>query len=289
VGDLQKASFRLFKDYTDPIIQFVPELKQTLKQAGMPYTVQEYVSMVITICIALFAVQLPIYSFVFGFMFKDFLFGFLFAAFATFALTAGIFYGILQYPRLIIQGKGKDIDNSLPFAAMYLSTISGSKLPLFKTFDIFSKFLKYGEVVRQINNINEDVKIFGLDIATALERAIERSPSKNFREVLYGMLSTLRSGANMNIYLKQKSTNFMADYRRQLYEFSHALTVYVEIYLTSIVLGAIFFTVLTAIISGISGTAQNIIMLQFFLIFVFMPLISVVFIYLVKSATPGGE
>ncbi len=289
MGELQKLSFRLFKDYSDPVIQFVPELKSHLKQAGMPYTTQEYVSMVITVSIVAFAVQLPVLSFAFSFFFSDFLFGFLLAALATFAITAGIFYGLLQYPRVDIQSKGKDIDNSLPFAAMYLSTISGSKLPLFKTFDIFSKFMKYGEMVKQINNINEDIKIFGLDVGTAIERAIERSPSKNLREMLYGMLSTLRSGANMNIYLKEKSANFMAEYRRQLFEFSHALTVYVEIYLTSIVLGAIFFTVLTAIISGISGAGGDVILLQFFLIFVFMPLISVVFIYLIKSATPGGE
>lgn len=289
MGGLQKISFRLFKDYSDNVTPLVPDLKTNLKQAGMPYTVQEYISMVITIGVIAFAIQLPLFSFLFGFVYSDFLFGFLFAALAAFGITSIVFYGLLHYPRLIIKAKGKEVDNALPFAAMYLSTISGSKLPLYKTFDIFSKFLKYGEVVRQINNINEDIKIFGLDVATALERAIERSPSKNFREMLYGMLSTTRSGANMNIYLKEKSASFMNEYRRQLFEFSHALTVYVEIYLTSIVIGAIFFTVLTAIISGISGTGSNIIMLQFFLIFVFMPLISIVFIYMIKSATPGGE
>lgn len=289
MADLQKLSFRLFKDYSESIEPLVPELKTHLKQAGMGYTLQEYISFAIMIAIVVFAGQLPILSVVFSFVFADFLFGFLLATVATFAITAGAFYAVLQYPRLAIQGKGKDLDNSLPFAAMYLSTISGSKLPLYKTFDIFSKFIKYGEILKQVNNINEDVKIFGLDVASALERAIERSPSKSFRELLYGMLSTLRSGANMNIYLKEKAVSFIADYRRNLFEFSHALTVYVEIYLTSIVLGAIFFTVLTAIISGISGVGTNIITLQFFLIFLFMPLISIVFIYLIKSATPGGE
>ena len=58
-------------------------------------------------------------------------------------------------------------------------------------------------------NINNDTKLFGLDIITALERAVERSPSKNFSELLYGLLSTIRAGGDMNIYLKQKSINFM--------------------------------------------------------------------------------
>jgi flagellar protein FlaJ len=289
LGGLQKLSFQLFKEYSDAIVPYFPELKTELKQAGMPLTVQEYISMSITIGLAAFIVILPIFSILLGFMLSDFMFGFLLSVLLSFMLSGGTFYASLLYPKLVIQNRSKELDDSLPFASMYLSTISSSNLPLHKTFDVFTKFLKYGEVVRQVNAINEDIKIFGLDIATAIERGIERSPSKKFRELLYGMLSTFKSGANMNIYLKEKARSFMADYRRSLYEFSHSLTVYVEIYLTSIVLGAIFFTVLTAIISGIAGGGENIILLQFFLIFVLMPIISVAFIYMIKSATPGGE
>lgn len=289
MGGLQKLSFQLFKEYSDAIVPYFPELKTELKQAGMPLTVQEYISMSITIGLAAFIVILPIFSILLGFMLSDFMFGFLLSVLLSFMLSGGTFYASLLYPKLVIQNRSKELDDSLPFASMYLSTISSSNLPLHKTFDVFTKFLKYGEVVRQVNAINEDIKIFGLDIATAIERGIERSPSKKFRELLYGMLSTFKSGANMNIYLKEKARSFMADYRRSLYEFSHSLTVYVEIYLTSIVLGAIFFTVLTAIISGIAGGGENIILLQFFLIFVLMPIISVAFIYMIKSATPGGE
>jgi len=289
MGELQKLSFKIFKEYSDSIVPYVPELKTELKQASMPLTVQEYISMSITLGLVVFVILLPIMSLVLGFLLSDFLFGFLLAAFLSLIVAGGTFYAALLYPKLVIQSKAKDLDDSLPFAAMYLSTISSSNLPLYKTFDVFTKFLRYGEVVKQVNAINEDIKIFGLDVATALERSIERSPSKKFREMLYGMLSTFKSGADMNIYLKEKAANFMADYRRSLYEFSHSLTVYVEIYLTSIVLGAIFFTVLTAIISGIAGGGENIIMLQFFLIFMFMPVISAAFIYMIKSATPGGE
>ncbi|MBI4894738.1 MAG: type II secretion system F family protein [Candidatus Aenigmarchaeota archaeon] len=289
MGDLQKLSFQLFKEYSDAIVPYFPDLKADLKRAEMPLTVQEFISMSMTVSLISLIVMLPVLSFVFGLLLSDFLFGFLLSTLVSLIVTMGVFFALPQYPKLVIQGKSKEIDDALPFATMYLSTISSSNLPLHKSFDVFTKFLKYGEVVKQINSINEDIKLFGLDVATALERAIERSPSKKFREMLYGMLSTLKSGANMNIYLKEKSEAYMADYRRSLYEFSHALTVYVEIYLTSIVLGAIFFTVLTAIVSGISGGGENIIMLQFTLIFLFMPIISAAFIMMIKSATPGGE
>jgi archaellum biogenesis protein FlaJ (TadC family) len=229
-------------------------------------------------------------SFVFSILFVDFLFGFMLAVLASFGAAIGFFYFMMQYPKTEMQSKSKDIETSLPFTAMYLSTLSASKLPLHKAFEIFAKFTRSGEMLKQINEMNEDIKIFGFDVVTALQRGIERSPSKKLKEMLYGMIATLKSGANMNIYLKEKSNALIADYRRKLYEFSHSLTIFVEIYLTAIVLGAIFFTVLTAIISGIAGAGgEDVILLQFFLIFLFMPMISIAFVYMIRTNAPGGE
>jgi flagellar protein FlaJ len=195
----------------------------------------------------------------------------------------------LNYPKATIKSKAKKIDNELPFATLYLSTIIGSRLPLHRAFEIFARFGGYTEIVKEVKLINSDIRSFGLDIHTALERAVERSPSKNFSELLWGILSTSRSGGNIVIYLKEKSKDFMEEYRRKLHQFTRSLALFVEIYLTAIILGSVFFTILTAIISGIGGATGNIFILQFFLIFIFIPLVSVLFIFLVKTAMPGGE
>lgn len=287
---LQETSFRLFKEYIDNIVPLFPDLKSDLKQAGMAYTAQEYASMGAFLALVSLIAMLLAMSFVFSVVFVDFLFGFMLAVLTSFATAIGLFYMIMQYPKSEIQSKSKDIETALPFAAMYLSTLAGSKLPLHKTFEIFAKFTRSGEMLKQINDMNEDIKIFGFDVITALQRGIDRSPSKKLKEMLYGMVATMKSGANMNLYLKEKSNSLMGDYRRKLYEFSHSLTIFVEIYLTAIVLGAIFFTVLTAIISGIAGAGgENIVVLQFFLVFVFMPVISLMFIWMIKTAAPGGD
>ena len=113
-------------------------------------------------------------------------------------------------------------------------------------------------------------------------------PSKEMKEVLWGILSTIRAGGNLSIFLREKSKSLLEGYRRKLYEFSHNLTIYIEIYLTALVIGAIFFTVLTAVMSGIAGGGTTILFLQFFLIFVVLPVVSIVFVLLIKSASPGG-
>jgi hypothetical protein len=41
--------------------------------------------------------------------------------------------------------------------------------------------------------------------------------------------------------------------------------------------------------SGVGGAPSNVIVIQFFLIFLFLPLISILFIYLIKTSAPVGE
>lgn len=289
MGFYRRLAFRIFGDSVEKLVPYFSELKANIQRARMKVSIQEYLSMALLTSLIILLTTLPFLSFIFGLFIQTFLFSFITAVTISLFLTVLVFFFFVYYPQTIISQKGKQVDNYLPFASLYLSTVSSTKLPLDKTFKLFAKFSEYGQITDEIATITNDVEAFGIDINTALERAIDRTTSKNFREVLWGILSTIRSGGDVSVYLKEKSKSFMNEYRRKLYEFSHQLTVYIEVYLTTIVLGAIFFTILTAIMSGIGGSTKNIIILQFFLIFVFLPLISTLFILLIKGISPGGE
>lgn len=288
MGFYSRTAYKLFSGYVGSLAAYFPDLKSDLKRSRTRMSVEEFLSQAVLTAFLVFLVEVPILAFIFGFLFRSFLFAFFTAFTVSIFLSILFFYIYMNYPKVTIKDKEKKIDKSLPFSVLYLSTISSTKLPLVKTLKIFSRF-GAKEIVDEINSINTDVEMFGLDVNTALERAIGRSPSKNLREVFYGILSVVRAGGDLSVFLKEKSKDMMEGYRRKLYEFAHSLTIYLEMYLVVIILGAIFMTILTAIISGISGAATGILPLQFMLIFVLIPLISILFIYLVKSATPGGE
>jgi flagellar protein FlaJ len=284
-----KQAFRLFGHYSENILDIFSDLKIDLKKAGMKISAQEYACVALFTTFLIFLVALPIFSLILGLLTGGFLFSFItsFTLSLCVAFLAFIFF--LNYPKFVKNEKAKEIERALPFASLYLSTIAGSELPLHTSFKLFTRFGGYGRMGEEINMINQDVELFGLDINTALERAVDRTPSKNLSELLWGILSVARAGGKVQEYLKQKSASLMQEHRRKLSEFAHSLTVYIEIYLTAIILGAIFFTVLTAIVSGITGAGGRIILLQAFLIFVFIPLISTTFIYLIKKASPPSE
>lgn len=285
-----RIAFRFLSQYGETLSLFFSDLKMDLKKARMKTSSQEYMSIAMLTTFLVFLLEVPLLSYIFGFVFKTFLFSFITAFTVSVAFSTIVFLLFTKYPKTVVGSRSKNIDSSLPFASIYLSTISATKLPLDKVFKIFTRFSKYGEITEEIRQINNDVEMFGLDINTALERAVERSPSKNFKELLWGILSISTSGGDVAIYLREKAKSLMEDYRRQLTEFSKKVMLFTEIYLTAIILGAIFFIILISIFSGISsGLAGNSIIIQSLIIFLFLPLVSLFFLILVKTSTPGGE
>ncbi len=284
-----RTAFVLFGGLSEELAIFFPDLAETLKRAGMKISNKEYISTGILTSALIFLVEIVLMSFIFGIFFQNILLSLITAVTISILFAILIFYLFTRYPNTVVGERSKKIDVYLPFAALFLSTIAGTKLPLNQVFRIFAKNSKYGEATHQIQLMTNDMDIFGIDVHTALQRAIDRSPSKKLREMLYGLLSTSLSGGDVAVYLREKSLSQMEDYRRSINNFAKQLTLFIEIYLTAIILGTIFFIVLTAIFSGISGSGGNIILLQTLIIFVFVPLLSVIFMVFIKMLSPTGE
>jgi len=266
------------------------DLKKDLKMSGMKKTLEEYLSMAIMTCIVLFIIELPLFSVIFSMLNLGFLFSFFMAITTSILICTFFFVLFVNYPKFIVRDKARSVERTLPFAGIYLSTIASSRLPPHKIFEIFSKFKEYGEVTKEARRIVADMEMFGLNIYDSLERAVDRTPSRELRDLFWSILSTLRAGGDLQTYLTEESKTFLNNYRRKLNEFAQSLAIYLEIYLTALVLGTIFFIILTSVMSGFTGiVAQDMIFIQFFLIFFFVPLISVAFIILIKASSPGGE
>ena len=284
-----RIAFALFGRFSDYLEFFFPDLEDNLKKAGMKTSTKEYISTGMFTASFFFLSEMPLLSFIFGIFFQGVTLSLITSITTSILLTVVIFYLFTKYPNTVIAERSKKIDSYLPFASLFLSTIGGTKLPLDQVFRIFAENSRYGEITQQMQMISNDIEVFGLDIHTALQRAVDRTPSKKMKEMLYGLLSTSISGGDINIYLREKAHTQMEDYSRSISQFSKKITLFIEIYLTAVILGGIFFVILTSIFSGIAGVGGNIIMLQSLIIFIFLPLLSAIFILLVKVSSPTGE
>ncbi|MBU5689200.1 MAG: type II secretion system F family protein [Candidatus Aenigmarchaeota archaeon] len=284
-----KFAMKIFGGVANNISPYFSELKEDLKKSDMGITLLEYLSTTLLTCTIVFIFELPLLSFIFSLLKLGPLFSLFFATTISIVFCILLFLFFLNYPKFIIKDKVKSIEKNLPFATIYLSTISSSGVPPNKIFELFSKLEDHGEISKEAKKIVLDMKAFGLNIYEALSRSIERVPSIELRDLFWSITSILRSGGDLAIFLRERSTSYLNNYRRKLNEFSRNLAIYLEIYLTILVLGAIFFTILTSIMMGLGGNISNVVFIQFFVVFIFIPLTSAGFIILIKASSPGGE
>ncbi|MBI2545268.1 MAG: type II secretion system F family protein [Candidatus Aenigmarchaeota archaeon] len=283
-----EIAFKVFSRLADELAVLFPTLPDDIKKGGMKTSAREYLSNGLMAAFIFFLIEMPVVSFILGFVFQGAFTSLITAVSISIVLSAFVFYIFTQYPKTLVSERSKRIDSILPFASLYLSTIAGTKLPLDQVFKFFGKNGSYGEVTDQIQMMNKDMEVFGLDIHTALQRAVDRAPSAKLKDMFWGLLSTSVSGGDIGIYLREKSRSQMNEYRLSIDEFSRKLALYIEIYLTAIILGSIFFVILTSLFSGISGVG-NTILLQVSTIFIFLPLFSVIFMLLVRMTSPVEE
>ena len=199
-------------------------------------------------------------------------------------LAAVIFAAGYMYPGMKISDIKKDIMNNLPFSTIYLTTLASSGMSPLQMFKILSHFKEFGEVSKESRRIVRDTDLLGMDITTAIERAAERTPSTQMRELLWGMRSTITTGGNLNDYLLEKSRSYMSDYRRFLDKFVDQMSILMEVYITAVVVGSIFFIIMGTIL-GLMGGGEPLLLVRM-LIYIGIPIMSIMFMILIAGMSP---
>jgi flagellar protein FlaJ len=164
-----------------------------------------------------------------------------------------------------------------------MSTITSSEASPVQIFKITSA--KGGEIGKECQKIYRDVEMLGMDLPTAISKAANRTPSTRFAELLWGMSSVITRGGDLEKYLTDKSKEFMNYYRRALNDYSNQITFYTEIYITLIIVGTLFFIVLSSIMGPLVG-GGDVLPIQTVLVFFFIPAVSSGFIVLLRSLSP---
>jgi flagellar protein FlaJ len=265
-----------------PYAGYFDALGVQLKQARMKYMVEEYVSLILLSSMITFIVVILAGSFYITLTSADPFYSYTFSIVLSIAAGAGAFFLGYYYPNIKSSGIKGRMERNMPFTTIYMSTAVSSDVNPAELFKIVS--LKGGEIGKECERIYRDISMLGMDVSTAITKAANRSPSAKFSELLWGMLSVIRRGGDLEDYLVGKSKEFMGDYRRSLSEYSKQIGFYTEIYITLIIVGTLFFIVLSSIMSPLVG--GDILMLQTFIVFFFIPLISIGFIVLLKSISP---
>ena len=201
-----------------------PYLKHNLAQAGMAIKAEDFVrkKLIQTLIISL-ALTLSLF---FVLIKKEINFIILLPAFIFFYVV--IFLFLVNTPKAIAAKKVREIDREITYAGRFLLIELSSGMPLFDSirnvannFDIIGKHFK--DIVQRVE--------FGKSIEQALNEVIELTPSDNFRKVLFTIVNSLKTGADVSTALESIIEQISREKLIKIKEYGKKLNPVVMFYL----------------------------------------------------------
>ena len=203
------------------------------------------------------------------------------------SVSAGTGILVLYYPKAMADTRKKKIENSLSFATLYLTTMSESSILPKDMFKLLGGLTEYGAIAEEARRISEDIEAVGLDFPSAVERAIRRSPSVEWSEFLAGFRTTIVGGGELRSYLEEKTRGYTSEYKERLVSFGKMLTMILQMYLTVVGIGTVFFIVISSLMGVIGGVSTTMIkFMQYSIVLGGIPLMTIAMIILIRIISP---
>ncbi|OYT43128.1 MAG: hypothetical protein B6U88_01845 [Candidatus Aenigmarchaeota archaeon ex4484_56] len=282
--DKFRKAYLTYGEIARKILPKFPHLRENLRRSGLKYTPEEYLSFSIFISIVIYACEIPIITFVLSF-FIHVLLSIILSFVISTVFSIIIFIVCINYPKARISNLADKIDKGLPFCVSYMAATASSGTSPVEIFKSVVNLKEYPELGEQAKSIVRNVESLGMTILTALRYEIKKTPSRAFKDLLSGIEATIRSGGDLESFLTSRAELLFNNYQRKIKIYSDLLSMLVETYLTVVIVGSIFFTILSSIMAIIGG-AGDILSMQVLVVYILMPGISLIFSVYLKISTP---
>ncbi len=279
-----KRVSRHYLGWGENLSKIFPSLEWELEQARFGFEPREWAA------VAFFS-MLNYFFAVFGALFILLLFlrVFVMLAFAVSILVAlgigmGVFMFQIFYPKLFIGRKIKELEKNLPFVLHHMLIHIRSGVPLFSALVSVSK-ANYGLLSKEFERVVNEITT-GMSEIGGLEMIARENPSIFFRRVIWQLVNSLKSGADIGSTLKEIVDNLMNEQRVAIRKYGAELNPLALFYMILVVifptLGIIFLLVLFSFV----GTAFNIHLIMIGILG-FLVVFQFLFIGMIKTKRPS--
>ncbi|MBI4018444.1 MAG: type II secretion system F family protein [Candidatus Aenigmarchaeota archaeon] len=210
------------------------------------------------------------------------------------ALVGGLaaFFAVLfvsySYPFQLLSSKKSSIEGNMPFAINHMAAISSSGVPPFVIFKLLMDVKEYGEVSNEFKRIVRNIDAFGMDVGTAVRNVADRTPSEQFRQFLYGIISTITTGGDLKRYLENSGKDALFDYKLKREKYLQTLSTYADFYTAVLIAAPLFFVSILSVMSLIGGSVGGLSITTAMRlgIYLLIPLLNSLFIMFIHYTQP---
>jgi pilus assembly protein TadC len=225
----------------------MPNLKHQLRQADMLYEPEVFVknsfvsALIMSFGISIFFIGGILKSFDAPIYYSFIIFPFLFLFF---------FVYLFKVPLVKIKKKKDEIDREIVFATRFLIIEIESGVPLYDCFINISKAYPY--IGKTFKGVVESVNL-GTSMDDAINEIVELTPSDNLRKVLWQILNTINTGADVTKPLNSVLEQIIKEQQIEIQEYGRKLNPMAMFYMMVAVILPSLGTTMIIIFSSFIG------------------------------------
>jgi len=187
----------------------------------------------------------------------------------------------IQSPKVKIRKREREINQEILFAGRYLLIKLDSGIPLYNALMDASR--SYGISSKYFKEIVDDIRI-GTPIEDALEFTREASPSKFFKLILTELITSLKTGVDVSIALREVLQQITKEQIIEIKEYSKKLNAFMMMYMVIATVMPSLGVTMFIIIAGFMGLDISTTII--FIILGMMSFVQFIFISVLKSIRP---
>jgi len=243
---------RILRDVFRKMKIYDEDKDHIMEMADIRMTYEEYYSMTIITTILVFISSLIASLIIYMLIPSNITMALVFLLPVISVLSVSSYF--LFLPESRANARAKKIDVLLPYAVNFIATMSSAGLSPAEIFKRLSNVDLYDEIQKEFRKIAKEIYLMGVDTITALKHAMERSPSRKFKDFIQGIISTIQSGSDLNMYLKNIVEKYMQLDLIERKKSLESLAVVAEMFVISVIAMPLF---LVIIISTMSLTSSG--------------------------------
>jgi len=147
-------------------------------------------------------------------------------------------------PKIMRKDRANKLDLEVPFAGAYISVMATGGLSPYASLKRLKTCTLLPNMSKVIENIEMDVEIKGYDPTTAMEKSAKNLPSRDYRDLMLGYASTVRTGGDVVHYLLIRTETMFKDLALKVKAFGERANLLMESYVTLSILMTLTLTIL---------------------------------------------
>jgi flagellar protein FlaJ len=193
-----------------------------------------------------------------------------------------MFMYMLKIPALSIARKRREIDAEILFAGRYLLIEFWSGVPVYDAIKSVSR--NYGTISRYFAEIVEMVEA-GVPLEDAIDEAIELTPSPRLRKLLWQVVNSLRTGADISNSLEAILSQIEREQMIEVKGYGRKLNSLALFYMMIAVILPALGGIMLVVVSSFTGLTVNISVLL--AVVAFLAFVQLMFIQIIKTSRPA--